>query len=64
LKQFFNSDLSRFNTSQQTGIFEEIENILHLDLWDGEQWIADYRRIKVIASKQTIIKVRFVIWDW
>ena len=29
----------------------EMEKALRDELWDGTQWVADYRRIRVIASK-------------
>ena len=29
-----------------------MEKALRDELWDGTQWVADYRRIRVIASKQ------------
>jgi len=51
LKQFFARDLSNFTTNRQVDIFETIEKSLYSDLWNGKQWIADYRRIRVIASK-------------
>ncbi|MCL2420991.1 MAG: methyltransferase domain-containing protein [Defluviitaleaceae bacterium] len=50
LKQFFASDLSKFTEGQQVDIFEAVENALRPKLWDGVQWVADYRRIRVIAS--------------
>jgi len=51
LKQFYSADLSNFNESQQNDIFEKIEDSLYSDLWDGKQWIADYRRIRVVALR-------------
>jgi len=51
LKQFFARDLSSFATNRQVDIFETIEKSLYSDLWNGKQWIADYQRIRVIASK-------------
>ena len=32
-------------------IFEEMESALRNELWNGVQWVADYRRIRVIAVK-------------
>ena len=51
LKQFFSYDLLHFTVTQQIEIFKEIEDSLCSDLWDGEHWTADYRRIKVVALK-------------
>lgn len=34
-------------------IFEEMEKALRDEQWDGSQWVADYRRIRVMASKMS-----------
>jgi trans-aconitate methyltransferase len=51
LKQFFANDLSNFTAGRQVDIFEAVEDSLYSDLWDGKQWIADYRRIRAVAVK-------------
>ena len=32
-------------------IFKEMEDSLKDELWDGSQWVADYRRIRVTAAR-------------
>ncbi|MGC4017807.1 MAG: methyltransferase domain-containing protein [Muricomes sp.] len=51
MKQFFASNLSVYEKEQQEGIFENVEKLLEESLFDGTKWVADYRRIRVIASK-------------
>lgn len=51
IKQFFANDLRSFSETVQNQMFTEIEAMLRSELWDGRQWIADYRRIRVIAHK-------------
>ncbi|MCL2212825.1 MAG: class I SAM-dependent methyltransferase [Oscillospiraceae bacterium] len=51
LKQFYASDLSKFDSYQQADIFDKMDETLYRDLWNGEQWAADYRRIRVVAAK-------------
>ncbi|MDL2280836.1 class I SAM-dependent methyltransferase [Selenomonadales bacterium OttesenSCG-928-I06] len=51
LIQFFAKDVSDFSDEEKAEIFLDIEEKLKADLWDGFQWIADYRRIQVIARK-------------
>lgn len=51
MRQFFAGDLLRFSEAAQEKIFAETEAALAPELWDGERWIADYRRIRVVASK-------------
>lgn len=50
-RQFFRADLKDLYEKRRIRIFEEMEKALRDDLWDGTQWVADYRRIRVIASK-------------
>lgn len=49
--QFFASDLAPLPEGSRIRIFEEMESALRNELWDGAQWMADYRRIRVIAVK-------------
>ena len=51
-RQFFWADLKCLHEKRRVRIFEEMEKALRDELWDGTQWVADYRRIRVIASKQ------------
>ena len=50
-RQFFWADLKCLHEKRRVRIFEEMEKALRDELWDGTQWVADYRRIRVIASK-------------
>lgn len=36
---------------QRLRLVEEMESFLRDELWNGTQWVADYRRIRVITSK-------------
>ena len=49
--QFFREDLKNLHEEQRIQIFKEIENSLKDELWDGSQWVADYRRIRVTAAR-------------
>ncbi len=51
IRQFFREDLKEIHEKQRIRIFEEMENSLKEELWDGSRWVADYRRIRVTASK-------------
>ena len=49
--QFFREDLKNLQEEQLTQIFKEMEDSLKDELWDGSQWVADYRRIRVTAVR-------------
>ena len=51
MQQFFANDIKNFSAKVQNEIFTEIENELKEHLWDGEKWIADYRRLRAIARR-------------
>ena len=51
VRQFFASDLSPLPGAGRIRILEEMESALRDELWDGTQWVSDYRRIRVIAVK-------------
>lgn len=51
VRQFFCADLKNLTEKKRIRIFKEMEEALRDDLWDGSQWVADYRRIRVIAVK-------------
>ncbi|MDR2945645.1 MAG: class I SAM-dependent methyltransferase [Candidatus Adiutrix sp.] len=52
MQQFFASDVQKFSRDAQSQIFEKVENLLRPELWNGQHWIADYRRIRVVAFKE------------
>lgn len=55
VKQFFAREFSPFTPLQQERIIKEMEELLSQDLWDGNKWNADYRRIRVIACKESVV---------
>lgn len=54
LRQFFANDLRLFSEAAQEPLFEEMEERLRVAFWDGNQWIVDYRRLRVIAVKPAV----------
>lgn len=48
-KQFFASDLANFDKNEQEKILLELEKQVRNELWDGSNWIADYKRLRAIA---------------
>ncbi len=49
LKQFFASELSVMPEHIQPLLFEEIAELTRETLWNGKEWVADYRRLRAIA---------------
>ena len=49
MKQFFVSELEVMTEQVQIMIFEKVEELARETLWNGEEWIADYRRLRAIA---------------
>lgn len=52
IKQFFASELAGIPENLHDDIFRNIEKRTENTLWNGSEWVADYRRLKVIAHKQ------------
>lgn len=50
-RQFFWADLKGLPEIRRIRIFEKMEAALRDTLWDGSQWVADYRRLRIIAVK-------------
>ncbi len=50
-KQFFASELAVMPEHIQTMVFKKVEELTRCTLWNGKEWIADYRRLRVIAHK-------------
>jgi trans-aconitate methyltransferase len=48
-RQFLASDLQKFSVQEQDVILNELQDLLKDKLWNGKEWVADYRRIRVIA---------------
>jgi trans-aconitate methyltransferase len=51
ISQFFASDLLKFSDDAKEQILLETENICKNSIWENDKWVADYRRIQVIAVK-------------
>lgn len=49
--QFFAADLERLAPSQCDAVLEDANAALLPALWDGDHFIADYRRLRVVAQK-------------
>ena len=49
IKQFFSSDLGLMSEKKQYEVIEKVEDLTRKSLWDGNKWIADYRRLRVVA---------------
>lgn len=50
-EQFFRLELDNFNDDQQKIILNRFEEISREELWNGSNWVGDYRRLRVIAEK-------------
>ena len=51
LKQFFASELREIPEHIQSLIIDEVAAITRETLWNGEAWVADYRRLRAVAHK-------------
>ena len=51
MRQFFAQDLDCVPPAAQEKVFAAVADALRASLWDGGQWIADYRRLRVAAVK-------------
>lgn len=52
LKMFGGSLLTGLNTDDANTVIQSVEQLLRPYLWDGSQWHADYRRLRLVAIKQ------------
>lgn len=50
--QFFTEDLGRFSQEERERILRAMEEGLRSRLWNGDEWVADYRRIQAVAVKE------------
>ncbi|ARB01553.1 hypothetical protein HCZ80_10130 [Limosilactobacillus fermentum] len=50
-RQFFASELASFSPVEQDEILARLAARVRDELWDGHQWVADYRRIRCVAHK-------------
>ena len=49
LKQFFVAELEMMPEHEQVMVFEKVEELTREDLWNGTEWVADYRRLRAVA---------------
>ncbi len=49
MKQFFASELELMSEKVQDEIIKKVENLTRAALWNGSEWVADYRRLRAIA---------------
>lgn len=49
MKQFFASDLEIMSKKVQDEIIKKVEDLTKESLWNGREWVADYRRLRAIA---------------
>ena len=49
MKQFFASELEVMPEHVQAMVFENVERLTRETLWNGAEWVADYRRLRAIA---------------
>lgn len=50
VEQFFAGDLRALSAADRDAVQARTEELAKPKLWDGGQWIADYRRIRAVAS--------------
>lgn len=49
MKQFFAFELVQMTEKAQAEVIKEVEELTRATLWNGESWVADYRRLRAIA---------------
>ena len=52
LCQFFVGDLQTFSEEEKSEILRETAELCRSSIWKSQQWVADYRRIQVVAVKK------------
>lgn len=51
IKQFFSNELLSFPEEVREKLLADVEHALRPQLWNGTQWVADYRRLQAVAVK-------------
>ncbi len=51
MMQFFSAELSVLTPEQQLAVLDGAESRCRAALWNGREWVADYRRLRVAACK-------------
>ncbi|WP_300922292.1 hypothetical protein [uncultured Desulfovibrio sp.] len=49
MRQFFAADLGTMPERRQEALLERVEELTRPRLWNGSVWMADYRRLRVVA---------------
>lgn len=49
MKQFYASELAAMPKNVQATVCKKVEELTRGALWNGEEWVADYRRLRVVA---------------
>lgn len=49
MRQFFAADLGMMTEKDREALLERVEHLTRADLWNGSAWVADYRRLRVLA---------------
>lgn len=49
MRQFFASDLTTMTERGQQRILDRVEELTRARLWNGDAWVADYKRLRVVA---------------
>lgn len=50
LRQFFAAELQPLAESTQNALLSRVEELARPGLWNGKAWVADYRRLRVVAQ--------------
>lgn len=54
LRMFGDTLLAGLNADDVEVLLREVETLLRPQLYDGKQWVADYRRLRLMAVKQSL----------
>ena len=49
MKQFFASELAAMPENARTLVLKQVEDQTRAALWNGNEWVADYRRLRAVA---------------
>lgn len=51
IKQFFSAEMAIIPKYLHNAVFQNIEKLIKNTQWTGQEWVADYRRLRAIAHK-------------
>lgn len=55
MKQFYGSELAVMPGNVQATVCKRVEELTRGTLWNGEAWVADYRRLRAIAHLSSLL---------